>query len=73
MSRIAKNTIKINPDIACSFDNGNFTAKGKLGEMKIKILPIFSIKIDQNEVSVLPKNETSKNNPNWGTTRAISF
>ncbi len=71
MSRIAKNTIKINQDIACSFDNGNFTAKGKLGEMKIKILPIFTIKIDQNEVSVLLKNETSKNNPNWGTTRAL--
>ena len=71
MSRIAKNTIKINPDIACSFDNGNFTAKGKLGEMKIKIQPIFTIKIDQDEVSVLPINETSKKNPNWGTTRAL--
>ena len=71
MSRIAKNSIKINNDIACSFDNGEFKAKGKLGEMKIKIQPIFTIKIDQEEISVIPKNETSKKNPNWGTTRAI--
>ena len=71
MSRIAKNSIKINNDIACSFDNGEFKAKGKLGEMKIKIQPIFTIKIDQEEISVIPKNETSKKNPNWGTTRAL--
>ena len=71
MSRIAKNSIKINNDIACSFDNGEFKAKGKLGEMKIKIQPIFTIKIDQEEITVIPKNETSKKNPNWGTTRAL--
>lgn len=65
MSRIAKNIIKINQDIVCSFDNGNFTAKGKLGEMKIKIQPIFKIKIDQEEVSVIPTNETGKKDPNW--------
>ena len=41
MSRIAKNTIKINPDIACSFDNGT-TAKGKLGEMKLNSTYFFN-------------------------------
>ncbi len=71
MSRIAKNIIKINQDIVCSFDNGNFTAKGKLGEMKIKIQPIFKIKIDKEEVSVIPTNESGKKDPNWGTTRAL--
>ncbi len=71
MSRIAKNSIKINQEVSCNFDNGHFTAKGKLGEMKIKIQPIFSIKIETDEVAVIPKDEISKKNPNWGTTRAL--
>ena len=39
MSRIAKNSIKINKDILCSFQNGNFNAKGKLGEMDLAVDP----------------------------------
>ena len=31
MSRIAKNPIKISKDIECSFNEGIFSAKGKLG------------------------------------------
>ena len=42
MSRIAKNSIKINKDINCNFARWNiFFAKGKLGEMQINIKPIF--------------------------------
>ena len=37
MSRIAKNPIKISKDIECSFKQGVFYAKGKLGEMKISV------------------------------------
>ena len=39
MSRIAKNSIKIDKDILCSFQNGNFNAKGKLGEMNLICWP----------------------------------
>ena len=35
MSRIAKNPIKISNDVTCSFNQGVFSAKGKLGELKI--------------------------------------
>ena len=71
MSRIAKNSIKFNSDTSCNFDNGIFTAKGKLGEMKINIKPNFTIKINEHEVSVVPKNDDIKKDPNWGTTRAL--
>ncbi len=71
MSRVAKNSIKLNKDVTCVFDNGIFIAKGKLGEMKIAIKPIFSININENEVSVVPKDDNSKKDPNWGTTRAL--
>ena len=70
MSRIAKNPIMISQDVECSFRDGIFSAKGKLGQMQISINSGYNINIDQNEVKVLPINENNKDS-NWGTTRAI--
>ena len=70
MSRIAKNPIKISKEIECSFKEGIFSAKGKLGQMQISVNSNYKIKIDENEVKVIPISEIN-NDPNWGTTRAI--
>ncbi len=70
MSRIAKNPIKKTKEIECSFNEGIFSAKGKLGEMKITVNPNYNINISEDEVKVLPLNDNN-NDPNWGTTRAI--
>tara|TARA_Y200000002_G_C22448381_1_gene565258 strand:+ start:241 stop:771 length:531 start_codon:yes stop_codon:yes gene_type:complete len=70
MSRIAKNPIKISKDVECTFKEGIFFAKGKLGEIKINVNSNYNINIKEDEVKVIPKNE-SNNDPNWGTTRAI--
>ena len=43
MSRIAKNPIKISKDVQCTFANGLFSAKGKLGEMSIAVNSNFNI------------------------------
>mgnify|MGYP001257642338 CR=1 FL=1 len=72
MSRIAKNPIKISNDVECSFVDGIFSAKGKLGKMEINVNSNYNIKIQDNEIKVLPINENN-NDPNWGTTRAIIF
>ena len=71
MSRIAKNSIKIDKDIQCNFENGIFSAKGKLGEMSINIKPSFSINISDEDITVIPKDENTKKDPIWGTTRAL--
>ena len=70
MSRIAKNPIIISKDIECAFDNGTFTVKGKLGEIKINVHPNFNIDINNDQVKVLPLDDYN-NDPNWGTTRAL--
>lgn len=70
MSRIAKNSVKIPDGITCSFDNSLFKVKGKLGEMSIKIHEKFTIKNENNEISVLPLDDKDKTNPIWGTMRA---
>ena len=71
MSRIAKNIIKKNKETICNFENGIFLAKGKLGEMKININSNFKIVISEDSISVTPKEDKLKSDPNWGTTRAI--
>ena len=71
MSRIAKNIIKLNDQTTCKFENGVFFAKGKLGEMQISINPNILIEIKDEKVSVVPKDENSKKDPIWGTTRAL--
>ena len=70
MSRIAKNPIKISNDVQCSFKDGVFSAKGKLGQIEININSNYNVNIIEDEVKVLPLDD-SKNDPNWGTTRAI--
>ena len=57
MSRIAKNPIKKTKEIECSFNEGIFSAKGKLGEMKITVNPNYNINISEDEVKVLPLND----------------
>ena len=71
MSRIAKNSIKITNGTDCSYVDGVFSAKGKLGQMAININSNFSISINDDTVTVIPKDEKIKKDPNWGTTRAI--
>ena len=71
MSRIAKNSIKINKEIDCKFENGLFFAKGKIGEKSLNINSSYTIEINNEEILILPKDEKDKLNPNWGTTRAL--
>tara|TARA_B100000963_G_scaffold153836_1_gene133955 strand:+ start:34 stop:567 length:534 start_codon:yes stop_codon:yes gene_type:complete len=71
MSRIAKNSIKISKDITCNFSEGIFLAKGKLGELKLNINNDYKIEINDEDVLVLPKNNTQRNPALWGTTRAL--
>ena len=70
MSRVAKNSIKIDENIKCNFENGIFFVKGKLGESQISVNSNFDVKIDKETVSVIPNNNSNKD-PNWGTTRAL--
>ena len=73
MSRIAKNSINISDNITCKYENGNFYAKGKLGEMTLAINNLFKLEIKDKEIYVLPKEDKDKLNPNWGTTRSLIY
>ena len=70
MSRIAKNSIKLPQDTSCTFEKNLFSVKGKLGTAQLIINELFTIKQNENEIEVIPKNAKDKKNPIWGTTRA---
>ena len=71
MSRIAKNSIKINKDVTCKFEDGNFFAKGKLGEMNLIVDPLYTLDIQENDIFVKPIDDKDKLNPKWGTMRSL--
>ena len=71
MSRVAKNSIKINQDISCKFENGNFYAKGKLGEMNLSVDPLYTVEIQNDDLFVKQINDKDKVNPKWGTIRSL--
>ena len=70
MSRIANNPIKISKEVECTFKDGIFSAKGKLGQMQTSVNSNYNININDNEIKVTSNIENNKD-PNWGTTRAI--
>ena len=70
MSRIANNPIKISKEVECTFKDGIFSAKGKLGQMQTTINSNFDININEDEIKVISIIENNKD-PIWGTTRAI--
>ena len=55
MSRIAKNPIKITNEVECSFNQGIFSAKGKLGKLDIAINSNYNVKINDDNIN-LKKN-----------------
>ena len=53
MSRIANNPIKISKEVECTFKDGIFSAKGKLGQMQTTINSNFDININEEEIKVI--------------------
>ena len=70
MSRIANNPIKISKEVECTFRQGIFSAKGKLGQIETVVNSNYNININEDEIKVIPNSENNKD-ANWGTTRAI--
>ena len=53
MSRIANSPIKISKEVECTFRDGIFSAKGKLGQMQTTINSNFDININEDEIKVI--------------------
>ncbi len=70
MSRVGKYPVEIPAGVQVAILDGVFTAKGKLGEMTLKLTDHVDTTIADNKVSVAPRTKAAQSRMMWGTTRA---
>ena len=71
MSRVGKYPVEIPQGVQVAIAGGMFSAKGRLGELKMKLSDLVETKVDGNHVVVTPHNQETPTRMMWGTTRAL--
>jgi large subunit ribosomal protein L6 len=74
MSKIGKKPIDVPAGVTVSVDKNNkVIVKGPKGELETVFDSHINIKIDDNQIIVLPKKETKKLYALWGLSRSLIF
>lgn len=71
MSRVGKYPVPVPSGVSIQIAGAEFTAKGKLGELKMPLSEEVETTIEGDQVWVKPKSETKRARMMWGTTRAL--
>lgn len=67
MSRIGKKSITLPANTTLVVDDSSFAVKGPLGELSRALHPMIEVKVEESEVSVVPKKLTLESKALWGT------
>ncbi len=70
MSRVGKYPVEIPSGVQVAIAGNLLTAKGKLGELNLKLSDQVEAKVDAGKVTVSPRNNERQARMMWGTTRA---
>jgi large subunit ribosomal protein L6 len=70
MSRVGKHPVDIPAGVQVAIADNLLTAKGKLGELHLKLTDQVEAKVDGGKVKVSPRNNERQARMMWGTTRA---
>ena len=71
MSRVGKNPVAVPSGVTVSLAQGEIKAKGKLGELAMRLSGDVEVKLEDNKVWVKPLRETKQARMMWGTTRNL--
>ena len=71
MSRVGKYPVEIPQGVQVAIAGRLLTAKGQLGELKLKLTDHIEATVDGNQVTVKPRTEERQARMMWGTTRAL--
>ena len=71
MSRVGKNPVAVPSGVTVSIAAGQIKAKGKLGELAMRVSGDVEVKLEDNKVLVKPLRETKQARIMWGTTRNL--
>lgn len=71
MSRVGKNPVAVPADVEVRLAGNMFSAKGKLGELKLALSDQVETKVEDGKVWVTPANDSKQASMMWGTTRNL--
>src|SRR3984957_1596751 len=71
MSRVGKYPVEIPQGVQVAIAGGMLTAKGRLGEMKLKLTDHVQAAVEDGKVVVKPHGQEQQARVMWGTTRAL--
>lgn len=71
MSRLAKKPISIDPGLSVVKDGGFLQFKGPKGELRVRILPMVDVEINENSISVTTQKSLKQARSNLGTLASL--
>ncbi len=71
MSRVGKKPIEIPENVEVKIEGQKVIIKGLKGELSREIRPEIKVEVKNNQIFVLPKEETKKTKAFWGLTRTL--
>lgn len=72
MSRVGKYPVEIIEGVSVEIKDASLIAKGKVGEVSVRLSPLVDVKIEDNKITVSAKDADNKDSRMmWGTTRAL--
>ena len=71
MSRVGKHPVPVPSGVSVEIVNRILKAKGKLGELSLRLSDEVEAKLEDGKVVVTPRSDSKRARTLWGTTRAL--
>lgn len=71
MSRVGKNPVKLVDGVTAEVNGQTVKVKGKLGELSMGVHDSVSVKLENGEISVSPKDDSRETRALWATMRNL--
>ncbi|MXP14449.1 50S ribosomal protein L6 [Altererythrobacter confluentis] len=71
MSRIGKRSVAIPSGVTANIENGTLSVKGPKGTLSMGMLDDIEYKVEGDEITVMPANETKRARSYWGMQRTL--
>jgi large subunit ribosomal protein L6 len=71
MSRVGKHPVSLPSGVSVEIVNRILKAKGKLGELSLRLSDEVEAKLEGGKVVVTPRSDSKRSRTLWGTTRAL--
>ena len=71
MSRVGKYPVELPAGVQVAITGRILSAKGKLGELKLRLTDLVDAAVEDNKVTITPRTAETPARMMWGTTRAL--